>query len=64
MAEKLTVTGELVNLRESALTTVRHAENLMEQFGLLKSRTVGGGLHTDRLVESIQREKEDDDDPT
>ena len=55
---KVTVTGELVQMRDSALTAVRHAENLMDAMGLLKKRTEDGFLHTDRILESIKREKE------
>lgn len=45
-------------MREDALGAVRHAENIMEAMGLLKTRTVGGFLHTDRIVESMKREQE------
>lgn len=53
------LTEELVNLRESALTSVRHAENLLDAMGLLRKRTEGGFLHVDRVVESIRLDKEE-----
>lgn len=60
MSNKLSITSELVALREDALGAVRHAENLLDLMGLLKSRTVGGNLHVDRVLKSIELEKEND----
>lgn len=51
---RLSVTEELVNAREAALTTLRHVERLMEYMGVLKSRTQPGSLHTDKVLESIR----------
>lgn len=60
----MTITGELVQLREAGLTTVRHAENLLDKMGLLASRTEGGLLHSDRVLKSIQIEQAEDEKET
>ena len=60
MTKNLSLVSELVTIRESALTTVLHAEHCLEQMGLLRKRTEGGVLHTNRILQAIQREKEMD----
>jgi len=49
-----TITGELIKAREGALTAVDGIENLLDEMGLLKSHTTAGGLHGERVLQSIQ----------
>jgi hypothetical protein len=52
------VTASLVHIREGALQAVEQVEALMDEMGLLKRRTVAGTLNPDRVLRSIEFDRE------
>lgn len=59
MATKRSVTVSLMQIRDGALQAVEHTEALMDEMGLLQSRTKAGRLHPGRVLKSIEPDRSD-----
>ena len=53
------VTASLIQIRDGALQAVEHAEAILDEMGLLRTRTQAGGLHTERVLRSIELDHEE-----
>lgn len=55
---KRSVTASLVQIRGGALQSPEHVEAMMDEMGLIERRTKAGALYTERVLKSIEMDRE------